>query len=130
MKRTAFAILATSLSLGLLLALGSLAVADKDIVLGQYPNATSVTLSVHENQGRVFLQKSTYETNDPPNVVAAWYAARYHLEPDSELVIPGQCEAWARVDASIMFRQTVIVSICVAGRGSRVNFDRTLYLAP
>jgi hypothetical protein len=130
MKRPVFVILAASLLLALLLVLGSLALADKYFIRGHYPNATSVTLSVHEIQGRVFLQKSTYDTNDPPNVVADWYVARYHLEPDDDVVIPGQCETWARVDSSITFHQTIVVSICVAGRGSRIYFDRALYPGP
>ena len=130
MNRPAYATLAASLLFATLLGLGSLALADTDIVLGRYPNAAPESLSVHQIRGRLILQNSTYETRDPPNVVADWYAGRYHLEPDYDLVIQGLCVRLARVNGLIVFRQTVVVSMCVLGGVTRVYFDRAVYLGP
>jgi hypothetical protein len=125
MKRPGCALLAAGLLVALLLGLGALALADTDIVLGRYPNALPQSLSVHQIQGRLILQNSTYETSDPPNVVADWYTGRYHLEPDHDPVIQGQCVRLDGVNGVSVLRQTVVVSMCVAGDVTRVYFDRS-----
>jgi len=128
MKRPVCAWLGAGVLVALLLGLASLALADTDIVLGRYPNALPKGLSVHQIHARLIQQHSTYETSDPPNVVAGWYAERYHLEMDYDPVMQGSCVRLASSGGLAALRQTIVVSLCALRGVTRVYFDRSVAL--
>jgi hypothetical protein len=129
MKRWLLITFSVSLfTLGLLGA-GLLAALGPDFVLGRYPHAMTKSLNLYPPLGGLLAQDSAYETSDPVDTVAAWYARRYHLPLDPDRHLQGACVRLAKANELPVFRQSVVVSLCRIAGATQIYFSQLLYLS-
>ena len=77
-------------------------------------------------QGRI-SETETFQTTETLTSVLARYKSQYQLQPGQPK--PGQCIVLKQTDSYFVFHQTVLVTLCPAGTGSRALVYREFYLA-
>jgi hypothetical protein len=131
MKNLSLALIGVSVLAAVILGTGAVAAADLQDAAGLNPHSIQIIRQYvnlrSASKGRISAM-GTYQTNDTLTAVLTHYIGRYQPEPGQHKI--GQCVILRRANSYFVLRQTVLVTLCALGNGTRIVQYRDFYLGP